>query len=251
MKRMIGLGAVVVFLNLLTSMAQNVPNRVPMPDFSAVPQAEIPSVVAETIKSAKPSEQEKVTVQVIKKAVRKCSSCAVAIVATAAHAKPEIASIAAGTAAKELPKQAASIARAASAAAPSEAGSIVIAVCRSTPKTYRDIAVAVAQAVPGSSRQILQALGTVFPELRSEIDRALDDAGGNQLSVAGVLDSVDLSLHSKTNFPSRISPVSNYGLADQSRLTKPPFIPLSGNGGRLGSTSPASATDGGRNYSSP
>jgi len=252
MRKTIAVGAAVVFLSVSTSPASDVWRmrdvRVTLSD---VPPAELPAKAAELIKSAKAKDRSTTIVKVVRAAIKLNPAAASAIAGAAAQSAPAMASIVAATAVNEQPRQAGAISRAAATAAPSQAGEIVIAACRTMPGAYRDIALCVAQAVPASIEEVLKGVAAVFPDLGPGIETALKASAGKPLSVAGVLDSARLALLALPDAPPIHPAPTGGGAADRTRLSRPPFIPLSGNPGQLKSSASGTGSEGGRNYATP
>jgi len=246
MRRTIGFTAAVILFSISPSPAKD---AAPPPSIrealSGVPRAELPAKVAEMILTAKAENRKEVTLSAVKMSIRLNRPAAPMIVGTSAKAAPELAADLAAVAAREQPKQAVNIARAAAVAAPAEAGRIVLEVCRVTPNQFRNIAVSVAQAVPTASKEILDAVSVVFPELKQAIETALEATGGKPASVGGILDSASLLLASDRDLGTPGAALARGGTADKARVTRPPFIPLSGN------KSSAADQPSGRNYATP
>ena len=187
------IGLSLVCLGASSSLAKDASNSLKK-TLSSVPAAELPAKAAQLIADSKVRDREPTTINVVKVAVGMNPAAATAIVGAIARAVVLMAHVAAGTAAEEQPKQACAIAKAAAAAAPSQAGQIVLAVCRAAPNDYRCIAIAVSQAAPGSNKDILNAVACARPELRSEIEKALENSGTSAVSVATTLDQATAPL---------------------------------------------------------
>ena len=145
----------------------------PLNDLSAVASAQMPAKAADLVLHATGKNLKQTTIGVVKAAVGLNPSAAPAIVASIAHATPNMAATASATAVAMVPDQVLAIARAAAAASPAKAGAIVEAICRVMPTAYQKVAVAVAEVVPGADKEILAGIAAAIPSLGNAINQAL------------------------------------------------------------------------------
>jgi hypothetical protein len=246
MKLVASLALCALAIFTLSSSAADSPAKSVRQTLSAVPMAELPAKAADIVRNAKVRDRGFVTVDVVEAALAINPNAAPTVVAAIAKAVPDMASIAAGKAAELRPNRAAEIGRAAAAAAPSKAAKIAAAVSRAAPAEYRNVAVAVAHAAPGNGAQILRAIASVFPELKPAIDGALAANLKTTPTVASVLDSAkpvtvtDSGAVAADGTP----PVRGPAVA-------PPYVPGSGSGPNVTTSTSGTVPRGGRNYATP
>lgn len=155
---------------------------------SGVTSPELPAKAIEMVIAAKPEQQEAVTTDVVKTAVRLRPTMATAIVSAIASKSPANAAAAAASAVTVQPRQARLIVRSAVSAAPNKVSAIVKAACKAQPDVYHEIAMGASSAAPTSGKEILDAITEVLPSLKAGVDRVLAGYNGNIPSVAYVLD---------------------------------------------------------------
>ena len=228
MRRILSFGAALLLYHSITQAgtpSQALSIRAALAD---VPRAELPAKVSALIQSASCSNRLDTTLITVRTAIRLHGAAAPAVVGAAVRTVPDLAAGIAETAARERPKLASRIAKAAAAAAPSQAGRIVVATCRAVPGAYREIVLSVAEVVPESRIEILECLGIALPDLEPAIHDAIESAAGKPVSVAGVLDAAALALNSRTGSAATAAGSAVEGVGGNTRLSRPPFIPLSG-----------------------